>query len=76
MPHHIILLHVLRPALSTPDSLPCPINEPTLYLQRRLKVTSLALEAIHLALQIRVQGGIDMDQKDRQDLIRISEAAD
>jgi hypothetical protein len=35
-----------------------------------------ALQAIHRALQIRAQGGTDMDQEDRQQLIKIPEAAD
>jgi hypothetical protein len=41
-----------------------------------MQVIVLALEAIHLALQIGVQGETDSEQKDRNELITIPDAAD
>jgi hypothetical protein len=42
----------------------------------RLQAIIFALGAIHLAFRVGVQGGIDMNLKDWQELITIHEAAD
>jgi hypothetical protein len=76
MPSQAFILLAFSPAGSFPESVPRLFKAPRLALALNCQAKVRALQAIHRALQIRAQGGTDMDQEDRQQLITIPEAAD
>ena len=76
MPVQTILFFSFRPAFSSQASPPLLLKGRRSAIELRMQVIVLALEAIHLALQIGVQGETDSEQKDWHELITIPDAAD
>jgi hypothetical protein len=76
MPVQTILFFFSRPAFTSLASPQLLLKGRRSAIELRMQVIVLALEAIHLALQIGVQGETDSEQEDRHELITIPDAAD